>query len=168
MADGLTDAQIEQALRAAPEERWQDLWAAVRALGAEPEAGRWDGGQTTNMLVDGVERPVMHMPYVVYADAALEVVAKVAGLGASRPFDWQAWGGLARYWDGGLETAPVAEAVRMVTAIVRADRFSEGTLLASIEQGVFGAAVERLRRWYDEERPPAAHRGPDPTRAPDW
>jgi hypothetical protein len=38
---------------------------------------------------------------------------------------------------GGLEAAPVAEAVRMATAIVRADRFTEGALAASLTDGTF-------------------------------
>lgn len=149
MNEGLTDGEIEDRLTAATDQRWQDLWDAVAALAAEPEKGRWAGGE----MIEGDRGPVLQMPYVVYSPAALDVVAKIGGLGANQPFDWQAWGGLTRYPGGrGLEAAPVAEAIRMVTAIVRADRFSEGTLLASLEGGTFMAAVDRLRRWYDEER----------------
>ena len=154
MIEGLGDDEIEQRLRAAPDGRWSELWSAVDALRADPDKGRWAGGEAVRTIViDGVEKPVIQMPYVIYGDAALDVIAKVGGLGASEPFDWQAWDGLNRYRAGrGLDHAPVAEAIRMLTAIVRADRFFEGTLLASLENGAFMAAIDRLRRWYDGER----------------
>ena len=43
----------------------------------------------------------------------------------------------------------MAESIRMVTAIVRADRFSEGTKLAFFDDGTFEVIVDRLRRWHD-------------------
>jgi hypothetical protein len=151
MIEGLSDSEIEHRLRAAADRRWQDLWDALHALVAEPEKGRWAGGET--VVVDGVEKPVIQMPYVIYSAAVSDVIANVAALGASQPFDWQAWDGLNRYPNGrGLGEAPVAESIRMITAIVRADRFGEGTLLASLEDGTFLAAVDRLRGWYEEQQ----------------
>ncbi len=154
MIEGLSDTEIEARLRAASDERWQDLWDAVDGLAVEPQKGQWAGGETVRTItVDGVEKPVTQMPYVIYSAAALDVIAKVGALGASQPFDWMAWDGLNRYPRGrGLEEAPVAESIRMVTAIVRADRFGEGTLLAGFEDGTIMAVIDRLRRWYDEER----------------
>ncbi len=145
MFDGPGDGEIERLLRAAPEARWDDLWDAVVALDAEPEPGRWAG----------FDQPVLQMPYVVYSPAVDRVIAAIYALGASLPFDWHSWDGLSRYPGGrGLDAAPVAEAVRMVTAVVRADRFSEGTILTCLGDGTLPAAIGRLRRWHDEERPP--------------
>ena len=168
MTEGLSDTEIEQRLGAASDKRWEDLWGALDALVLEPEKGRWAGGEAVEtIVVDGVEKPVIQMPYVIYSGAVFDVIAKVGGLGASEPFDWQAWDGLNRYPNGrGLEEAPVAESVRMVTAIVRADRFGEGTLLASLEDGTFMAAVDRLRCWYEEQRF-GASRGPGLDEDPD-
>jgi hypothetical protein len=50
-----------------------------------------------------------------------------------------------------LDAAPVADAVRMTTAIVRADRFTEGTIGATLADGTLAAALRRLRRWHDAE-----------------
>jgi hypothetical protein len=138
--EGLSDAEIERRLRAAPDDRWDELEAAAAAVAAEDEHGRWDG-------------PPGHMPYVVYNDTVARFVAAVYGLGASEPFDWMAWGGLDRYWGGeGLAGAPVAEAVRLVMAVSRADRFGEGTLLAAFDGGTMAAVADRLRRWHGTER----------------
>ncbi len=169
MIEGLSDSEIEHRLRAAAAERWHDLWAAVDALAGEPEKGRWAGGETVRtIVVNRVEKPVVQMPYVIYSSVVLDVIAKVGGLGANEPFDWPAWDGLSRYPEGrGLDGAPVAESIRMVTAIVRADRFSEGTLLSSLDRGTFMAAIDRIRNWYDQERSRSAPgstggHGPEP------
>ena len=51
---------------------------------------------------------------------------------------------------GGLDAAPVADAVRIATAIVRADRFVEGALGAALDDGTLHAALSRLRQWYED------------------
>lgn len=131
----LSDDEIERRLGAAPEERWQELWDATAAVEAEDAHGQWDGGPG-------------QMPYVRYTEAVHRWIARVYALGASEPFDWMAWGGLDRYWGGqGLDDAPVAEAVRLVMAVSRADRFGEGTLLNAFDGGTMAAVARRLRQW---------------------
>ena len=39
-----------------------------------------------------------------------------------------------------------------LTGIVRNDRFCEGTIKATLEDGTLSAALQRLLRWYDQER----------------
>lgn len=142
--DGPGDAEIEQMLRAAPDARWVELWNAAAALEAEHDHGQWAGASDGGQL---------QLPYVVYSEAVDRTISCIYALGASLPFDWPTWEGLRRYPGGrGLEAAPVAEAVRMVTAVVRADRFSEGTILAALGDGTLPAAISRMRRWYEQER----------------
>ena len=141
MLEGLTDAVIEDRLATAPPERWAALSEARAAFDAEQPHGTWKGGTGD---------PIQ-MPYVDYAPAAEGLVTAIYALGASAPFDWHAWDGLNRYPHGeGLPEGPVAESIRLVTAIVRADRFSEGTKLAFFDDGTFEIIVDRLRRWHDE------------------
>jgi hypothetical protein len=79
----------------------------------------------------------------------------LADAGLVVPFDWMAWDGLLRYEGGhGLSTAPVADAVRVVTATIRGERFCDGNIEAALRDGLLPAALDRLRRWCDEERPP--------------
>ncbi|MEA2687340.1 MAG: hypothetical protein QOE93_2535 [Actinomycetota bacterium] len=142
-----SDEEIEARLRAQPIDRWLALWAAVDDLDVEQEHATWDYGGT----------PVRHLPWVSYSDALLRVVGALSAAGAFVPFDWPAWDGVARYRTGtGLDDAPVADAVRMATAIVRGDRFSEGTIAGTLDDGTLPAVLRRLRRWFDEERPPDA------------
>ena len=149
-----TDADIESILRAATADAWSELGAAAAELEAEDEGEHmtWDGGQqTATTVVDGVERPVIQMPYAVYSPAVDRTLRALAGLGAIVPFRWPEWSGVQDYrGPDALDAAPVADAVRMVTAIVRAERFSDGSIAATLDDGTLLAAIRRLRRWHDE------------------
>lgn len=147
-----TDADIEGLLRRAPAYAWATLWSAVDDLQHEDEHMTWKGGeQVGTTVIDGVERPVIQMPYAIYSRATERVVQALYEVGAVVPFNWSHWDGVKKYRGAiALEVAPVADAVRMATAIVRADRFSEGTLGATLEDGTLFAALRRLRRWHDE------------------
>lgn len=152
--DEPSDEQIEQGLLAAPAETWPRLRAALDQLETEQEHSRWAGGeQIDTIFVDGVEQHVIQMAYVVHSEAVDQAVEVLYELQAVIPFEWSKWDGVERYRGGaGLGHAPVADAVRMTTAIIRADRFCEGTIAAALDDGTFRAALRRLWHWYDAER----------------
>jgi hypothetical protein len=147
------DADLEAVLSAQPRQRWEELeaaFAAVEALGSDG-LGDWTGGDARTMVVDGVPRQVFSMPWVDYPPEVLELLRAAAGVGAVHPFDWMAWEGFERYRSGsGLDRAPAADCVRVVTTIVRGDRFSEGTLLGALRDGTLLTALRRLLRWHGE------------------
>ena len=150
VSENPSDAQIEELLRAVPAERWQELWAAFDAIDRNGAHTRWEGGQQTGtVLVDGVEKPVYQMPYAAYSDELERLVRAISGAGLVVPCPWPDWDGIERYRDGrGLEDAPVADTVRLLTAIVRSERFTEGSIGGALDSGVLPAALERLRRWH--------------------
>ncbi len=152
MPDELRDETIERTLGATSQELWQSLWEAADAVETEASHGVWAGGEQVDALVvDGEERPVVQMPFVTHSDAVNRLVQTLYQIGAIVPFDWQAWDGVERYRAAkALEHAPVADAIRMLTAIVRADRFAEGTILMKLEDGTLTAALRQLRKWYDD------------------
>ncbi len=155
--DDVTDEAIVARLLAAPTDGWARLWKAVDEMAEEAEHATWAGGQQVGTtIVDGVEKPVTQMPYPVYSEPVNRIVAHLYGQGVIVPFDWGHWDGPSRYQGGaGLNSAPVAESVRMLTAYVRAERFGDGNIAAGIENGTLPTALSRLRKWYDEERPAA-------------
>src|SRR5262245_38491819 len=106
-----TDADIDARLRAAPAAAWPVLWSAVDDLEREGEHMTWGGGeQVDTTMVDGVERPVIQMPYAVYSRATQRVVQALYEVGAVVPFDWPAWDGVAPYRGPvALDAAPVAD-----------------------------------------------------------
>jgi hypothetical protein len=148
------DAVFVAALRAVPDDHWDQLWRAYAEVSNETNHLTWGGGQVDVQIVDGVERPVMHMPYAIYSDAVERLRSALGAL--TVPFAWPQWDGITRYRTGrGMAAAPVADAVRMVTAVIRSERFTDGSIAGAIEDGTLPAALERLRRWYEAEQEPA-------------
>jgi hypothetical protein len=102
-------------------------------------------------VADGVELPVFRMPYAEYTEAVERVRSCLGSVGAFVVFPWSEWDGLDRLRGlSALDAAPAADAVRMLTAIIRSERFTEGSIAGAISEGTFSAAVRRLLRWHAE------------------
>jgi len=136
-----TDAEVEAVLRAAPAERWRGLADALAAVEAEDVHATWAGGET----VAGVTQ----MPYPVYSDAVERLKSALGAVGAVVVFAWPRWEGLERYADpAALAGAPAADAARLVTAILRGERFGDGTIANAVADGRLQAAARRLLAWH--------------------
>ena len=90
---------------------------------------------------------VWSMPYVTYGP--LEATFRAAAAGWVRPdIDWMTWAGTDE-GRGYLEdpvrisSAPAEDLARLLTTIVRGDRFNEGMLLSAFERGVLSAIARR-------------------------
>ncbi|MDQ1400268.1 MAG: hypothetical protein QOK20_2200 [Acidimicrobiaceae bacterium] len=137
---GNDDDLIVAQLEAVPEAFWIELLRARGAFDAEGEHVTW-------------LEPSGGFAYVTYSEHLTTFVAALQAVAPVVYFDWAKWGGIARYPGGhGLEAAPVAEAVRLVTAIVRAERFNDNMIGASAQDGLLVSIDNRLRRWRNEER----------------
>ena len=141
------EAAIAVALAAVSADQWDELWVAVDAVTAEESHATWAGGHVVDTtIVDGVERPVIQMAYPMYSAPIERLLELIGELGLVVPFDWMSWDGLDRYRAGErLADAPVADAVRMITAIVRSERFCDGAIESAWRDGTFPAALARLR-----------------------
>ena len=138
-----TDAEIEARLRTAPAAAWAELRQALAALEADDDHGTWRGGER---LDDGS----IAMPWMDTSDVVLRAAAAASGVGAIVVFAWPQWSGLDRYRDPAAFTgAPIADVARAITAMVRSDRFSEGSLAGAADAGVLPAALHRLLEWHD-------------------
>jgi hypothetical protein len=144
--DDPTDAQIVARLQATSPDTWDELRRAADDVARLTAPARWEGGQT----VDGVTR----MPYPVYEPAVDRLMAALAAIsGGIVVFGWMDWDGVGRYRTAdAVREAPIADVPRLVTAIIRSERFSEGSIEGAVESGLVGAIVERLRRWLDSGR----------------
>ena len=71
-----------------------------------------------------------------------------AALRSGRPgFGTAAARGLLRHRGGrGMDDAPVEDAVRMATAVLRSERFSDGSIEGALRDGTLQAAVRRVLR----------------------
>jgi hypothetical protein len=144
--DDPTDDEILARLQATAPETWDELWRAADDAAHLGAPARWEGGET----VDGVT----HMPYPVYEPAVDRLMAALAATtGGIVVFRWMDWDGIGRYrTPDAVHDAPIVDVPRLVTAIVRSERFSEGSIEGAVQSGLIAAIVDRLRRWLDSGR----------------
>lgn len=108
-------------------------------------------------MVDDIGRAVLRRRTSSTATRWKRIAAGRYEMGAIMPFAIRVVPrvGVERYRRGhDLASALGADAARLLTAILRADRFSEGTIAPAIDDGTTGAAVCRLRQWCDERQAP--------------
>lgn len=129
-----TDAGIEAHLLSVSPQAWAAIWSAADDVAAEPVHLTWEGGGQM-------------LPYPVYSPAVQRLRTALGALVVV--FSWPGWTGVHRYRGGsGMAEAPVADAVRMVTAVLRSERFTDGSIDGALRDGTLSAAVERLRAWH--------------------
>lgn len=115
---------------------WEPLFAAPGF-----SAGHWFESEPRD---DGV----FQMSYFIYAAAVESFVREAHDRGLVVDFDWPRWAGTAkarRYAEnpGLVANAGAADLVRLLTTVVRNDRFCEGALAAAFESGLVLAITRR-------------------------
>jgi hypothetical protein len=131
----------------------------LRRLAAHLEAfespdfifGRWEPARTD---ADGV----MQLGWYEFSHSAESLLADVRAGGWIQPFDWPAWVATAEgsrlSQPDGVASASVQELGQLLTAIVRSDRFSEGSIAGAYESGLLTAILRRAKA-LSEELPPS-------------
>jgi hypothetical protein len=122
--------------------RLRALAELVPLLGsAEADFGHWEAPPP----VDGVHR----LPYVVFgptADAFRSAVARGGWIVTG--FDWMTWletddGRRLRDRPDALAGASADDLAKLLTAVVRSDRFVEGSLAGAFESGLLARIARR-------------------------
>jgi hypothetical protein len=144
-AQNPTDQELLARLASHPPERWRALFAAVDALTPEDLDVPWTEPEP-------ITPGTITLPYPRYSDAVLTVHGLLAEIDAITPLPWTDWGGAAGYRGQFPFEAPAADAVRLITAIFRGERFCDGTIAAALADGTLLAALRRLRHWFEHER----------------
>ncbi|MEU9314214.1 DUF6508 domain-containing protein [Streptomyces sp. NPDC048295] len=118
---------------------WRELKEASAALTDEDRAVRWsEGGQQP----DGTWR----MSYPLHSERLRRLVGALAAVGAVTPaYLWRDNPPPALPAEGRLGPA---DAVRAATAVVRGERFCDGTVAQAARSGLLDAVAESLCAWY--------------------
>ena len=90
----------------------------------------------------------LSMPWCELSPDAAEFSRGMYGKGLIVQFDWPAWGETAkRYFDhpDRLVAASLEDCLKLLTVLVRADRFNEGLLGSMIERGQVATVLKRIR-----------------------
>jgi hypothetical protein len=129
--------------------RWEERFASPGF-----SMGRW---AVVTPRADGV----LQMPWYEYSETALVFVADASAFGWVVAFDWMRWAAAPEaqrmLTDPRLVArASEADLVRLLTTIIRGDRFSEGRIASAYESGLLLAIVARARQLGDDlRRPPS-------------
>jgi hypothetical protein len=101
--------------------------------------GQWRGGEAN-------EEGVIQMPWFEPSDKAQAVLDEVRRGGWLFAYDWQAWQDEARALieSDALEGADIDTLRRLLTLLVRSDRFMEGQLAWAFESGLMARIVRRV------------------------
>jgi hypothetical protein len=120
------------ALRAAADEVRRTAAGGPLATWPEPEG-------------DGSAQNPLSMPYPVYHPAVDRLTSALVTVGACPVYDWRRWPGVTRLsTPAAVAGAPLADVARLVTAILRGERFTDGVIGAALESGVLLAAADRI------------------------
>lgn len=131
--------------------RQANTTAMLQALAAfgpqlrDPDAtaGKWSDQKGSGTVEDPLT-----MPYFEVSDLLDRFMSMTYDVGWVKDFDWMEWSRepetkLLMRDNASLAQATVEQIANIITALVRTDRFSEGTLARSFEAGTLRALAER-------------------------
>lgn len=141
MQIAVADDTVVDGLLRAPRSAWVRFLDAADVLALVERYGVWRGGLT----IEG-DDGVLDMPFVDYVDEVDRLVRALHEVNAVVDVDFIEV-------DVSRQVAVsdprnVTETVRLISTIVRVDRFSEGQLLRSLDDGTLLVLVRRLANWY--------------------
>jgi|GEM_PF-1179354 len=160
-ADAEQDPDLDAAIRAAlsdvTSEMWDEIRRALAGVEALPEDGYciWHGGRQ----LDGS----LVLPWAEYVREVERLLNAMRRAGLVVPFAWPDWDGIERHRGGkAMAEAPVEDAVRMVTAVLRSERFTDGSIGGALQDDTLPAAVRRLLAWSGDPGRSRPDAGPRP------
>ncbi|MCU1473713.1 DUF6508 domain-containing protein [Amnibacterium sp.] len=144
-----TDEEILAALRSAPADAVERLRHAVGAYrSATAPLVEWRGGR------DPAGTAAADSAYPVYDDRVWELLGALQAVGAFVVFDWMHWKRAAVVRDVRLAvSAPVADLARLVTVLLRGERFGDGVIAGAVDAGVLPVLGERVLAFLDDRAP---------------
>ncbi len=111
---------------------WQPLFAVIPKIEGTSIFGEWAGGEKDK---DGV----IQLPYCVSAPVVSQFSEIVYAIPIIISFDWGSWDEgrkIASDEDFDFDTIDLVTKCKLITAIVRNDRFCEGALVSAFESGL--------------------------------
>lgn len=121
---------------------WQPLLALIPEIENTSDFGDWFGG-------DKDEEGFIQIPYCVPAPVISQFLEVVYAIPIIISFDWVAWEEgrkIARDEGFDFDTVGLVTKCKLITAVVRNDRFCEGALVSSFESGLIFKILKSIEK----------------------
>lgn len=136
------DGEAKKQLGQLTGEDWQQLIDLHKRIQShEGPWGSWGGGEE-------MKPGVVQMPYAIPDELITEFVKFLYEHELVINFDWSSWQE-GRDWyadkdETKYDTLDATTALKLLTAVIRNDRFNEGALMSAFESGDFPRIIKRL------------------------
>lgn len=126
----LQESSYEEKLNGYTYDDWKPLLGLIPQIETISKFGKWYGGESK----DGVLR----MPYCMPIPVVEQFLEAVYNIPIMIEFNWPKWdeGRKIARNDFDFDTVDVVIKCKLITAIVRNDRFCEGALVSAFESGL--------------------------------
>jgi len=119
---------------------WQPLFDLIPEIENTTQFGKMGGGKEKN--------GVFHMPFWIESPVVSEFRELAHKLLIIKNFDWQSWEEGRKILTNpsfDFNTVDLETKRRLITLLVRSDRFNEGTLISAFESGVILRILKAMR-----------------------
>jgi hypothetical protein len=138
----LNEDNYSEKIYAYNREHWQPLLELIPAIASTDNFGEMKGGEKN-------EESFIQMPYYEESSLVDAFRSKVYDLGLIIDFDWTNWEGGNKIMNESnfdFDTIRIPEICKLITAIIRKDRFSEGTLVSAFSEGLILKMLQSINR----------------------
>ncbi len=125
-----------------PKPRWNALIQLIPKIEEREQFGSLEGGDE---IADGIKQ----MPYWDHSPVVSEFVKIVYEIPIVISFDWGSWQEgreIANNPDFDFDSIDIPTKCKLITAIVRNDRFSDGALVSAFESGLILKILRSIER----------------------
>ena len=136
----LDENNYKEQIHAFTQQDWQPLIELIPKVESTSKFGEWASAEKN-------EEENILFPYCIEAPIVSQFLHIVYRLPIIISFDWGAWEtGKTSYDDFDLDTLDLPAKCKLITAIVRSDRFCEGTLVSAFESGLILRILKSIEK----------------------
>ncbi len=138
----LSEANCRDVLYSLTLEEWEPLLSLIPEIESTSSFGEWSGGSSG-------DQGASQMPWCTPAAVVKRFLEAVYGIPIIISFDWGSWDeGRRMVGDDefNYDSVDLLTKCRLITAIVRNDRFCEGVLVSAFESGLMLKILRSLER----------------------
>ena len=141
-------SEFENHLKKIPATDWEELFKLNEQLKQASSFGKMKGGEK-------IEENVSTFPYLEQSKLTRQFVRFLYDKNMLPSFDWPDWQEgkeLLRQKDPNFANLDTITLCKLLTAIIRTDRFSDGTLVGMMKEGVIQRIVDGIQDNFENSK----------------